>query len=80
MQGHAEKCVEKYLELAGMDISDLKPVGTPNTDDHAIPANEFVLKALFFARMTRPDLLQTVNCLARCVTKWTVACDRHLLK
>ena len=91
MSGHAETCVEKYLELAGLDLSDLQPVGTPNLDDHAIPANEFevqgqlsdvcsriVLKALFFARIARPDLLQSVNCLARCVSKWTAACDRRL--
>ena len=93
MQGHAEKCVEKYLELSNLTIADLKPVGTPSIDDHLIAANEseekgklapvcsrIVLKVLFFARISRPDLLQSVNTLARAVTKWTAACDRRLLR
>ena len=29
MTGHAAGCVERYLELAGMDVSSLKYVGRP---------------------------------------------------
>ena len=93
MQGHAEKCVEKYLELSGLRLSDLKTTLTPCIHDHAIPEHEFtekgklsdvcsriVLKVLFFARIARPDLFQSVNTLAREVTRWTQACDRRLLR
>jgi hypothetical protein len=93
MQGHAEQCVERYLELANKDASILKPVATPCIDDHMLPSVDFespgvlssvaariVLKALYLARFGRPDTLWAVNCLARDVTKWTVACDKRLLR
>ena len=41
-------------------------------------AARIVLKALYMARLNRPDLLWTVNQLAREVTKWNVACDKRL--
>ncbi len=41
-------------------------------------ASKSVLKDLYLARVGRPDLLWTVNDLARNVTKWNVACDRRL--
>ena len=91
MQGHAQQCVERYLELSGKSLSSLKPVATPCIDEHQIPAEDFekkgeltaeaariVLKALYLARMGRPDALWTVNTLAREVTKWSVACDKRL--
>ena len=34
MCGHAEQCVERYLELSGKDVSTLKKVPTPCIDDH----------------------------------------------
>ena len=82
MAGHAEKCVEKYCELAGTSPDHLKAVATPGLDDHVISSEKFqtkgvlaavcsriVLKILFFARISRPDLLASVNMLAREVTK-----------
>ena len=91
MCGHSEQCVERYLELTGKDESSLRQVATPCIDDHLIPPEDFeakgevspvaariVLKTLFVARMGRPDILWTVNALAREVTKWTVACDKRL--
>ena len=33
---------------------------------------------MYLARIGRPDLLWTVNVLARAVTKWTQACDKRL--
>ena len=93
MTGHARQCVERYCELADVDECTLKAVLTPCIDDHQIPPEDFetkgrlheeaarcVLKCLFLARIGRPDLLWTVNMLAREVTKWTVACDKRLLK
>ena len=74
MKGHAEKCVEKYLELAKMSEKQLRMVATPGIDDHQIPKEKFetkgklsdvcsriVLKVLFFARVARPDLLSSVK-------------------
>ena len=36
------------------------------------------MKTLYCARLLRFDLLWTLCKLARCVTKWTNACDRRL--
>ena len=41
-------------------------------------AHHIVLKCLYLARIGRPDILWSVNKLARSVTKWTQACDRRL--
>jgi len=91
MSGHAERCVAKYEELAGVKAEDLKQVATPCMDDHIIPPEDFeakgelsnvaariVLTVLFLARTGRPDLLWTVNTLARETTRWNVACDKRL--
>ena len=93
MCGHAEACVDKYLELAGKDKSSLKSVPTPNIDDHQLTDGDLdtkgvlapvcariVLKALYLARMNRVDCLYAVNMLAREVTRWNVACDKRLHK
>ena len=81
MTGHARQCVEKYFELAKATLQSLKKVATPCIDDHQLAPEDFekkgslepvcariVLKVLFLARMGRPDLLWTVNVLAREVT------------
>ena len=93
MCGHAEACVDRYLELSKMKERDLKRVETPCIDDHQLNADDFktpgkltsvaariVLKALYLARIGRPDALWAVNTLAREVTRWTVACDKRLLR
>ena len=84
MCGHVEQCVEKYLELADKKIADLRQVGTPCIDDHDITMDELadrgvladysariVLKALYVASISRPDIYFAVNTLAREVTRWT---------
>ena len=40
--------------------------------------SQIVLKCLYFARIGRPDILWSVNKLARSITKWTRACDKRL--
>ena len=40
--------------------------------------SQIVLKSLYLARIGRPDILWSVNKLARSITKWTKACDRRL--
>ena len=40
--------------------------------------SQIVLKCLYLARIGRPDILWSVNKLARSITKWTKACDKGL--
>ena len=91
MEGHAKKCVERYCELANKTTQQLYKVSTPCIDDHHFKEEEtksvgelsntcsqIVLKCLYLARIGRPDILWSVNKLARSVTKWTKACDKRL--
>ena len=87
----AAACVDRYCELAKIDKKTLKKFATPCIDDHMFSPEELVeqgelpevaaknvLKALYLARLARPDILWTVNVLAREVTRWNVACDKRL--
>ena len=91
MAGHAKKCVERYCELANKTTQQLYKVSTPCIDDHHFKEKEMksvgelsqvccqiVLKCLSVARIGRPDILWSVNKLARSITKWTKACDKRL--
>ena len=91
MEGHAKKCVERYCELANKTTQQLYKVSTPCIDDHHFKEEELksveelskvcspiVLKCLYLARIGRPDILWSVNKLARLITKWTTACDKRL--
>ena len=65
---------------------------TPRKDDHQFKEEEnesvgelstvcsqIVVKCLYLARVGRPDILWSVNKLARAVTKkWAKACDKRL--
>ena len=91
MEGHAKKCVERYCELANRTTQQLYKVSTPCIDDHHFKEEELksvgelskvcfqiVLKCLYLARIGRPDILWSVNKLARSITKWTKACDKRM--
>ena len=78
MEGHAKKCVERYCELANKTTQQLYKVSTPCIDDHHFKEEELnsveelsqvcskvVLKRSFLARIGRPDILWSVNKLAR---------------
>ena len=78
-------------ELANKTIQQLYKVSTPCIDDHHFKEEELksgrelskvcsqiVLKCLYLARLGRPDILWSVNKLARSITKWTEACDKRL--
>ena len=91
MAGHAKKCVERYCELANKTTQQLYKVSTPCIDDHCFKEEEtksvgelsqvcsqIVLKCLYLARIGRPDILWSVNKLARSITKWTKSCDKRL--
>ena len=91
MEGHAKKCVERYCELANKTTQQSYKVSTQCIDDHHFKEEEMksvgelskvcsqiVLKCLYLARIGRPDILWSVNKLARSITKWTKACDKRL--
>ena len=93
MEGHARKCVERFRELANKKVEQLYKVSNPCLGDHQYNREELesvgelsevcsqiVLKCLYLARIGRPDILWSVNKLARSVTKWTQACDRRLAR
>ena len=84
MEGHANKCVERYCELADKTTQQLHKVSTPCIDDHHFKEEELksaeelskvcsqmVLKCLYLARIGRPGILWSVNKLARSITKLT---------
>ena len=71
-------------------IQQLYKVSTPCVDDHHFKEEEMksvgelsqvcsqiVVKCLYLARIGRPDILWSVNKLARSITKWTKACDKR---
>ena len=91
MEGDAKKCVERYCASANKTTQQLYKVSTPCIDDHHFKEEELksvgelskvcsqiVLKCLYLARIGRPDILWSVNKLARSITKWTKACDKRL--
>ena len=91
MAGHAKKCVERYCELANKTTQQLYKVSTPCIDDHHFKEEEtksvgelsstcsqIVLKCSYMAGIGRPDILWSVNKLARSITKCTKACDKRL--
>ena len=93
MKGHAKKCVERYCESVNKKAEQLCKVSTLCLDDHHIKKEELesvgelsevcsqiVLKCLHFARIGRPDILWSVNKLARSATKWAQACDRRVAR
>ena len=82
MEGHAKKCVERYCELANRTTQQHYKVSTPCIDDHHFKEEEtksvgelsntcsqIVLKRLYLARIGRPDMLWSVNKLARSITR-----------
>ena len=67
----------KYLLHASMTTT-LKKKKCKSVGELSHVCSQFVLKCLYFARIGRPDILWSVNKLARSITKWTKTCDKHL--
>ena len=93
VEGRAQKCVERYCELANKETEQLYKLSTPCLDDHNFKKEELetvgevshvssqiVLMCLYLARIGRLDTLWSVNKVARAVTTWTRACDRRLAR
>ena len=89
--GFLLQCCEKYCEVVGIQLTDLKHVVTPfiqecsltphdykNPGTLTIQSAQIVLKVLFATRQTRPSLSFMVNFLARNVNKWTLADDKRI--
>ena len=82
--------MERYCELANKTTQRLYKVSTPCIDNHHVEeelksvgeltkvCSQIVLKCSYLARIGRPDILWSVNKLARSITKWTKACDKRL--
>ena len=69
LSGNCADCVTRYLELTGKSRSELKHFATPCLDDAQLQPEDFeksgqlgnesakiVLKCLWCARLTRPDI------------------------
>ena len=91
MESHAKKCVERYCKLSNNTTQQLYKVSTLCIDDQHFQEEEMksfgelsqvcsqiVPKSSHLARIGRPDMLWSVNKLARSITKWTKACDKRL--
>ena len=83
----------KILRTGDKTTQQLFKVATPCTDDHQFKEEEMGsvgelskvcsqtdLNCQYVARICRPDILCSVNKLARAITKWTRACDKHLAR
>ena len=89
MEGHAQKCVEWTGKQESWAIAqslgsllghqfikeELESVGK-----YLKCAHKMFSKCLYLARIGRPDILWSVNKLARAVTKWTQACKRRVAR
>ena len=85
------KWEERYCELANKTTQQLYKESTPCIDDHHFKEEEtksigelskicsqIILKYLYLTRIGSPDILWSVNKLARLITKWTKNCDNNL--
>ena len=66
----------KYLLHASMTTTSQKK--KQNVGELSNVCSQIVLKCLYLARIGRPDILWSVNKLARSITKWTKTCDKRL--
>ena len=91
MEDFVDQTVQVYKDLTG--VSKLKHASTPFLPDGAVTpldeeergelegqASKILMKALWLARLARPDILKPICNLASCVQKWTKGCDRRLFR
>ena len=86
MEGHAQKCVERYCERRNkvsspcLDCHQFKKEELESVRELSDVCSQIVLKYLYLTRLGRPDIFWTFNKLAQSVTKWTRACDRRVTR
>ena len=61
-------------------IINLKKKKNGSVGELSTVCSQIVLICVYLARIRRPDILWSVNKLARAVTKWTKACDKRLAR
>ena len=76
MEGHAQKCVERYCELANKKTEQLYKVSSLCLDDHHFKKEELESDGVLSKVCSQIVLM----CLSRSVTKWTGACDRRFAR
>ena len=87
------RSARRKCELASKTIEQLVSASTPCVNDHQFKDEEletvgelpkvcshFVLHCLYSARIGRPDILWSVHCLTRAITKWIEACGIRLAR
>ena len=91
MKDYAQQTIDLYKSVAG--VEKIKSAQTPfladgtfTTADEESPgelapkACSILMKALWLARLARPDILKPINDLATKVQKWTRVHDKKLLR
>ena len=91
MPDYVRSTCELYESLPGS--KKLKTVPTPFVPDGSLcpddddsqgelsaNASKILMKALWVARLARPDLLKPITALARHVQSWTRNCDKQLYR
>ena len=87
MEGHGQKGVDRHCELANncakFQVPSWMIISSSRKNSNQLEnCRKFALnlsyRSLYLARIGRPDILWSVNKLARSITKWTQACDRRL--
>ena len=74
----SRKIVQSFKSLLGS--SSLKKEELESVGELSEVCSQIVVKCLYLARIGSPDMLWSVNKLARSVTKWKQACDRRLAR
>ena len=82
--------VQLYQDLTG--VTNFRKASTPFVPEGTIlledlevlgelnGPSKILMKALWLARLSRPDVLKPICDLASCVQKWTRACDKKLCR
>ena len=90
MRAYAESIVNDYVRLIGH--AKLKRVSTPflskttvleeapTKGELARSASSVLMKLMWLARLSRPDMLRVTTWLATKVQQWTTECDNHLFR
>ena len=76
--GGSDKNKTKLACILEANESTRMRMGNSEPSNHEDTCSQIVLKCLYLARIGRPDILWSVNKLARSITKWTKACDKRL--
>ena len=83
MEGHAKKCVGSYCELTTKKDSAVVQslysiLGRPYLQERRTGDGWRIVQSVLAHCVGRPDILWSVDKLARVVTKWTRACHKRL--